>query len=474
MATVSSFPLFAIPESKEIHMVMTASKLGALRRATQTILLLLFLSLMAAAQDIATQADDYIKGKAKNNQFSGAVLIAKGGKVLLSKGYGMANYELDVANTPQTKFRLGSITKQFTALAIMQLQEKGLLSVDDPVTKYFPDYKIAEKVTIHHLLTHTSGIHNFTSDAEYEQTMTLNSPIEKTIGRFKEKPLDFAPGEKWNYSNSGYILLGAIIEKVSSKSYESYLKENIFQPLNMVNTGYDHSEVIIKNRAAGYQMGKNGMVNASYLDMSIPYSAGSLYSTIEDLYLWDRALYTEKLAKRATLEKIFTPFKNNYGYGWGIDEKNGHKRISHNGGINGFTTQINRYVNDDACVIVLSNLTPGQVGKITNDLSAIALGEKPEEAKARTEIKLDPKVYDSYVGQYELTSGFTITVTKEEDRLFAQMTGQDKFELFPESEKDYFLKVVDAQVTFVKNDKGEVTQLVLHQGGRNMSCRKIK
>ena len=455
---------------------MTASKLCALRRTAQTIMLLLLLSLMAAAQDIATQADDYVKAKAKNNQFSGAVLVAKGGKVLLSKGYGMANYELDVANTPQTKFRLGSITKQFTALAIMQLQEKGLLSVDDPVTKYFPDYKIAEKVTIHHLLTHTSGIHNFTSDAEYMQMMTLNSPPEKTIARFKEKPLDFAPGEKWSYSNSGYILLGAIIEKVSGKSYETYLKENIFQPLNMVNTGYDHSEVIIKNRASGYQMGKNGMVNASYLDMSIPYSAGSLYSTVEDLYLWDRALYTEKLLKRTTLEKIFTPFKNDYGYGWAIEEQNGHKRISHNGGINGFSTQINRYVNDDACVIVLSNLASGLVGKITNDLGAIALGEKPVEAKARTEIKVDPKVYDSYVGQYELMPGLVITITKEEGHLFGQATGpgQGKFELFPETEKDYFLKVVDAQITFIKNDKGEVTQLVLHQGGGEMSGKRIK
>ncbi len=454
--------------------MIKANKFAPLKRTVQTILMLVILSVVAAAQDLARQADEYVNGYVKNNQFSGAVLVAKGGKVVLSKGYGMANYELDVANVAQTKFRLGSITKQFTAMAILQLQEKGLLSVDDPVTKYFPDYKIAEKVTIHHLLSHTSGIHNFTSDPEYAQTMTLASPVDKTIARFKDKPLDFAPGEKWNYSNSGYILLGAIIEKVSGKSYEAYLKENVFQPLGMLNTGYDHSDAILKNRAAGYQMGRGGMVNASYLDMTIPHAAGALYSTVEDLYLWDRALYTEKLVKKATLEKIFTPVKNDYGYGWAIENQKDHKRISHNGGINGFGTQINRYVNDDVCVIVLSNLVPSPVGKIANDLGSIALGEKPELAKERKEVKVDPKLYDAYVGQYELAPTFILTVTKEDDHLFAQATGQGKIELFPETEKDYFLKVVDAQVTFVKNDKGEVTQLILHQGGSDRPAKKIK
>jgi Beta-lactamase class C and other penicillin binding proteins len=470
-----SFPFLIKPENiKEIHIVIKASKLALLRRTVQTILLLVILSVVAAAQDVATQVDEYINRYVKNNLFSGAVLVAKGGKVILSKGYGMANYELDVANVAQTKFRLGSITKQFTAMAILQLQEKGLLSVDDLITKYFPDYKIAEKVTIHHLLTHTSGIHNFTNDPEYGQTMMIASPVEKTIARFKDKPLDFAPGEKWDYSNSGYILLGAIIEKASGKSYEDYLKENIFQPLNMVNTGYDHSDALLKNRAAGYQMSRGKIANASYLDMSIPYSAGALYSTVEDLYLWDRALYTEKLVKKATLEKMFTPIKSNYGYGWAIEDQKGHKRISHGGGINGFGTQINRYVNDDACVIMLSNLVPSPVGKISNDLGTIAFGEKLETAKERTEVKVDPKIYDAYVGQYELAPAFILTITKEDDHLFGQATGQGKIEIFPESEKDFFLKITDAQITFVKNDKGEVTQLILHQGGQDRPARKIK
>lgn len=454
--------------------MIKTDKLATLKRTVQTILVIAILSAAAAAQDLARRADEYINRYVKNNQFSGAVLVARGGKVVLSKGYGMANYELDVANVAQTKFRLGSITKQFTAMAILQLQEKGLLSVDDPVTKYFPDYKIAEKVTIHHLLSHTSGIHSFTSDPGYGQIMTLPSPVEKTIARFKDKPLDFAPGEKWDYSNSGYILLGAIIEKVSGKSYEAYLKENIFDPLGMVNTGYDHSDVILKNRAAGYQINGSKMINAPYLDMTIPHAAGALYSNVEDLYLWDRALYTEKLVKKASLEKMFTPVKNYYGYGWAIENQKDHKRISHNGGINGFGTQINRYVNDDVCVIVLSNLVPSPVGKIANDLGTIAFGETLELAKERKEIKVDPKIYDAYAGQYELAPGFILTITREDGRLFSQATGQGKFQIFPESETDYFLKVVDAQLTFVKNDKGEVTHLILHQGGTNPTAKKIK
>lgn len=453
---------------------MKPIRFASFRKSIQTILLLLVLSTIAAAQDMATQADQYLADLAKKNQFSGTAFIAKGGKVVFSKGYGMANFELDVPNTPQTKFRLGSITKQFTAMAIMQLQEKGLLSVDDPITKYFPDYKAAEKVTIHHLLSHTGGIYNFTSGSDYQKMMRVNSPPDQIFAAFKDKPLDFEPGAKWNYSNSGYILLGMIIEKVSGKSYEAYLKENIFQPLNMANTGYDHTDMLLKNRAAGYEVKMGAITNTDFLDMSIPFSAGALYSTVEDLYLWDRALYTEKLVKKATLEKIYTPVKNNYGYGWGIDEQKGHKRIGHGGGINGFVTQINRYVNDDVCVIVLGNMLPARVGKIASDLGLMALGEKVEVVKERKEIKLDPKTYDAYVGVYEFKEGFNMTITREGDHLMVQATGQGKTELFPESEKDFFVKVVDAQISFMKNDKGEVTELVLYQGGQRLLARKVK
>ncbi len=425
-------------------------------------------------QNLESKVDEYIQAHLKLQKFSGSILIAQQGKILLSKGYGMANYELSVPNTPQTKFLLGSITKQFTAMAVMQLQEKGLLSVDDSLKKYIPDYPDGDKITIHHLLTHTSGIPNFTSFPEYTKTMMLASPVEETIERFKNKKLEFIPGEKFSYSNSGYILLGYIIEKVSQKSYEAYLKENILQPLDLENTGYGHNEPILDSRAAGYSWDKDQLVNASYIDMSIPHAAGALYSTVEDLYLWDRALYTEKLIGKTSLEKMFTPFKDDYGYGWAIGKLFKHKRISHSGGINGFTTNISRYPDDDVCIIVLSNFDHSSTAKISQDLAAIVFGEKYEFPKERKEVKVDPKIYEAYVGQYELEPNFIITITKENNRLFAQATGQPEAEIYPESEIKFFLKVVDVQMTFIKDDEGKVTQLILHQGGKDQAAKKVK
>ncbi|MEA1964396.1 MAG: serine hydrolase [Candidatus Aerophobetes bacterium] len=438
------------------------------------LLLLAVLSAFCAAQDIESKVDEYINGYLKMGSFSGSILIAEGGIILLSKGYGMANYENNVPNISQTKFRLGSVTKQFTAMAIIQLEEKGLLKVNDPLSKYLPDYPNGEEITTHHLLTHTSGIPNFTSFPEYRETIMLPSPVEKTIERFKYKPLEFAPGEKFSYSNSGYLLLGYIIEKVSGKSYEEYLKENIFQPLNMTNTGYDHHSTIIKHRASGYLLGVNGLVNADYIDMFIPYAAGALYSTVEDLYLWDRALYTEKLVSKSSLDKMFTPFKGNYGYGWFIMRAFNRKLITHGGVINGFYAYISRYADDEVCIIVLSNIENAPVDKISIDLAAIVFGEKYEISKERTVIKVDSKIYDAYVGQYELSPDFIIAITKENNHLFAQATGQPKFEIYPESEVKFFLKAADAEITFIKDDKGKITRLILHQYGRDYPAKKIK
>ena len=359
-------------------------------------------------------------------------------------------------------------------MAIMQLQEKGLLSVADPIKKYLPDYPNGEKITIHHLLTHTSGIPNLTDFPDFLETMMIPSPVEKTIERFKNKPLEFEPGEKFSYSNSGYVLLGYLIEEISGKSYEAFLNENIFQPLNMTNSGYDHNSTILKNRASGYALGVDGLINASYIDMSLPIGGGALYSNVEDLYLWDRALYTEKLVSKNTLEKMFTPFKENYAYGWSITELFNRKRISHSGGINGFAANISRYVDDDVCIIVLSNFEYAPVGEISKDLAAIVFGEKYELPQERKVVEVDPKIYDAYVGQYQLDTNFVISITKEDNRLFAQATGQPKFEIFSESEVKFFLKVVDAQITFVKNDKGEVMELILHQNGKDHSAKKIE
>lgn len=361
--------------------------LGSVWLAILLVLLLVYLT-SCSGQTLQEKVDEYLNAYEKLGKFSGSVLIAQDGKVLVSKGYGLANHEHNIPNAPLTKFRIGSITKQFTAAAIIQLQENGSLNVDDPLTKYIPDYPSGEKITLHHLVTHSSGIPNLTSFPEHRKTIMIPSPVEKTILRFKDIPLEFAPGEQFKYSSSGYLLLGIIIEKVSGKTYEEFIKENIFLPLGMVNSGYDHHSSILKHRASGYNISKEGRVNAPYLDMSIPHGGGALYSTVEDLYLWDRALYTEKILKRASLDKMFTPFKGNYGYGWRIDTIFGHKRIHHGGSIFGFQTHIARYVDDNIFIVFLCNQRPINTKKISEDLAAIVFGKKyklPPEGKVPSE-----------------------------------------------------------------------------------------
>lgn len=445
------------------------------RRSAITIALLLLFTAIAKAQDPTPKFDEYLNALSGQGRFTGSVLVARDGKVIFSKGYGLANVEFDVANTPRTKFRLGSVTKQFTAAAILLLQERGKLSVQDPICKYVDNCPAAwSEVTIHHLLSHTGGIPNFTNFPDYQTKMMMPVTTQEMTARFKDKPLEFKPGEKWNYSNSGYFLLGYILEKIAGESYESFLQKNIFEPLKLTNTGYDHPDTILKKRATGYSLVKGKMVNSAYIDMTQPYSAGSLYSTVEDLFLWNEALHSDKLLSAKSRELMMTPVKNNYGYGLGVQTKFGRKMVAHGGGINGFATVIARFPDEKVTVVVLRNADYGSPSpdRISLDLAAIVFGEKYEIPTEAKEVKVDPKVYDAYVGQYELAPTFILTVSKEGGRLMAQASGQPPVELFPESETKFFLKVVDAKVTFVKDDTGKVTHLILHQGG-DQKAKKI-
>jgi CubicO group peptidase (beta-lactamase class C family) len=244
---------------------------------------------------------------------------------------------------------------------------------------------------------------NSTAFPDYIRTRREPTTVEGLIGRFRDRPLDFKPGEKWTYSNSGYILLGHVVEKVSGKSYESFLRENIFEPLKMTSTGYDRADEIVKRRARGYAPGPDGgVVNASYIDMSIPFSAGALYSTVGDLYIWDQALYGEKLLKKSSLDAMFTAVRDDYGYGYRVNKLFNRRHVTHGGGIEGFSTSINRFPDDRVTVIVLSNNEAGRSGRVAQDLAAIAFGEKYEVPVERVVAKVNLKIYDAYVGEYEL------------------------------------------------------------------------
>ncbi len=460
-------------------------KFNIVNRLTALIVLCLLFVSFTSAQNAATKLTDqqitakineYMNAAVKVDGFSGSVLVARDGKPIFNKGYGMANIELDVPNSPNTVFRLGSITKQFTGMAIAILQERGKLSVNDPLCKYVADCPAAWKpITVKNLLTHTSGITNYTSFPDFAKTTIMPISTAEMTDLLKTKPLDFTPNEKFSYSNSGYYLLGEIIEKVSGKTYADFLQENIFTPLGMKSTGYDNPLQIIKNRAAGYARTGGETLNASYMDMTVPFAAGALYSTTGDLLLWDQALYTEKLVKQKSLDEIFMPFKNGYGYGWGIGKKFDRRSISHGGGIYGFSTDILRFPDDKVTAIVLTNIQGSPAGKVSNDLAAIVFGEKYEIPQERKEIAVDAKILEKYVGEYKIEQpSITLSIMLENGKLTGQVNGQSKFALSPETETKFFSKDVNATITFAKDAGGQITGLTLNQGGAGFPAKKIK
>lgn len=434
---------------------------------------LLFLAVPCLAQD-AARMDQVIQPYVANHQFMGSVLVARNGQVIYSKGYGSADLEWDVPNSPGTKFRLGSVTKQFTAASILLLEERGKLSVSDPVKKYLPDAPAAwDKITIFHLLTHTSGIPNFTGFADYQKLEPFAATSEQLVARFRDKPLDFEPGEKWQYSNSGYVLLGYLIEKITGESYEKFVRENIFTPLGMKDSGYDSNSEVIPHRASGYVPGKNGFENAGFIHMSIPHGAGALYSTTEDLLKWEQGLFGGKLLKPESLQKMTTPFKSNYAFGLQVETTGGHKVIEHGGGIEGFNTELAYYPDDKLTVVVLGNVNGGAPGDIARKLAAIAHGETVKLQSERKEITLDPKVLARYVGAYQMAPGVNMLVTLENNQLFSKLGNQGALPIFPESETMFFYKAVDAQIEFPKDGQEKASQLTLHQNGRDQVAKRL-
>lgn len=331
----------------------------------------------AISPDLISSIDTLLTNLVDNNLLTGSVLIGQQGTILFSKGYGLADRENDTANTVTTRFRLGSITKQFTAMAILMLEAQGKLKVSDPICNYLADCPSTwNAITIHHLLTHTSGITEYLSLAEVTTTIATPSAPDQIIARFSNLPLDFQPGERWSYSNSGYVVLGYIIEQVSGRTYEDFLQQSIFIPLNLQNTGYDHNS---NGLAVGYK--DRYSHPATFIDMSIPFSAGALYSSVEDLYTWEKALSTEQLVPKNYLDKMFThqvdiPDSNGwgYGYGWIIATEFDRPVFYHGGLVHGFSTIVTRYVDDDIVIIVLSNQESQDVGLIEETIAKKLFG----------------------------------------------------------------------------------------------------
>jgi hypothetical protein len=294
------------------------------------------------------------------------------------------------------------------------------------------------------------------------------------VARFRDKPLDFQPGEKWSYSNSGYVLLGYLIETINGETYAKFVQDNIFTPLGMKNSGYDSNSAIIPHRAMGYSPAPDGLSNTGYINMTVPFSAGGLYSTTEDLLRWEQGLFGGKLLSPASLQEMTTPFKDDYAFGLQVHTVNGRKVIDHGGGIEGFNTMLAYYPDDKLTVVVLGNENGTAPQEIARDLGTLAEGGKVVLPSERKEVHIDPKTFDAYVGYYQFTPTFVLNVTRNGDHFMTQATGQGPVEIFPESDREFFAKVVDAQITFVTDSAGRATEIILHQGGMDQHAKRVE
>lgn len=427
-----------------------------------------------SAADIAAKTDEYMNALLKVKGVGGSVLISRKGDQIVNRGYGYADAAAKVPNAPNTKFRIGSITKQFTAAAVLLLQDKGMLSVNDPACKYLEDCpETWKQVTIHQLLSHTSGITNFTALPEFRTKKTEDLKPYDVLAMVKSLPLRSTPGEKFEYSNTNYTILGFVIEKASGRPYDVFLKENIFGPLGLADTGYDFGRERLPNAALGYSKRGDEVVPASAISMQVPYAAGALYSTVGDLFKWQDALLGGKLLKAESLAAMLAPNLNGYGYGIGKGTTTGRERIAHAGGIDGFSSNIAILPAEKVVVIVLLNSDAVMANLVSRDLEAIVFGEKYTVPQERKAVSVDPKLLDSYAGQYQVAPGLVFNIARTSIGLTFQPTGQPTpVEIFAESDSKFFLKVVDAQITFVKDADGKVTGLEFQQAGRTTKAKR--
>lgn len=561
----------------------------------------IFISLIAAliiansifAQQNVKKIDQLMKQYSDYGQFNGSVLVAENGKVIYKKGFGMANLEWNVSNQPDTKFRIASVTKQFTAALVLQLVQEGKIKLEGKITDYLTDYRkdTGGKVTVHELLNHTSGI------PDYKNVTSNPYSATEFVKKYMSGDLEFEPGSKYKYNNGGYSILGAIIETVTGKTYETNLQERILKPLGMTNSGYAHNSSVLLKQAGSYEKTPAGYVSAPYIDMAIPYAAGSMYSTVEDLYLWDQSLQQDKILSAESKRLMFTPGLGSYGYGIRItDQPLGKsnqkiKIIWHGGaGVNGFASLVSRAIEKRQTVIVLDNA--GNVlnlSKITNSIFAILNGQPfdaPKKSIAETlyktatekniasaiaeyrklraensqtfdfsenelntlgyqllnlkrtkdaieifnlnaemfpasanvydtlgeaylsdgqkepalanykkaieidltnanalqivkrlegkETKIDTSGFAAYVGEYQVTPKLILTITKEGDKLFGQLSGQEKLAIEAVSETQFTMPAVKANISFEKDAVGKITGLLLSQGSRTAKAPKVK
>jgi len=428
---------------------------------------------------VASQLEAYLKPFAETGNFTGAVLIARKGKVLFRHAYGMANYELQVPNSPATRFHIASVSKPFTAIAILQLEERGRLSIGDPVARFMPGFPNGDRIKLEHLLTHTSGIPNVNDLPDYDTFARSPHTVEQLVAKFSSLPLDFQPGTDYHYSNSNYNLLALVLEKVSGQSYGDYVRKHIVDPAGMQNTGHDGDALrLIPLAASGYEpAGINSYEKAAYLDWSNKTGNGSLYSTVDDLYRFDRALNTDTLLKAATRRKYFVEGRGNR-FGW-FNRKRGARRVmSSNGRSPGFTAQLDRFPDDDVTVIVLSNsyATVSQ-DPIAAGMAAVVFGEQPEKLPAMRAVAIPRTTLASYAAQYQYGPDYFIpnakfTLTVDGGALLLEL-GSFRTPLVPVSATEFMERNFLGRVVF-SSAGGKVDGMTYRYAGKDFVAHRLE
>lgn len=415
---------------------------------------------------IIARLDDYLRSANNAYRFNGVALVLKNDEVLLNKGYGFSDMNAKTLNTPETRFPILSITKTLTSTIILKLQDEGKLSVKDKLNKFFPDYPNGSKITIHHLLTHSSGIYNYTVDVSIEDSTIVNYPQSKEtiLNHFKNKSVDFAPGKNYSYNNSGYFLLGLIIEKVTGKPYETVVREIIFDPLRMTQSGFDLINLPKQKKAQGYEIwNEKETIPYKHYDSTFAYSAGSIYSTTTDLIKWAKAVSSRQILKPQTWELAFKPKIRNYGYGWMSGQFFEKKYIRHSGGYPGYMSEFIYYPNDGFIIILLNNF-----GSYDNNVWSVGMGiscivhQLPyDNWQLRKEIEVHKNILEKYVGYYESKGKENVRIKLKEENLYAEMEGLADMLLHAESETVFFLENFNSVLTF--ND----AKVTIHAHGKD-------
>jgi CubicO group peptidase (beta-lactamase class C family) len=444
--------------------VTTRASRTLLHRITTVVLTLFVSTIPLFAQTSHEKFDNYVQAYVRNGDFSGSVLIAKRSHVLFRKSYGMANHEWNIPNSDTTKFHIASVTKTFTAAAILILEKQGRLKLSDPLSKYVPGYLNGDRITIEQMLVHSSGLPDFYSLPDYPAKKFQRVTLPDLIAWVKSKPLDFLPGSKTSYSNTGYGFLAYIMEQVSGRPYEQFVSEEILRPVAMKETGALLDDALIANRADGYQpaLVESGLRNAPFYDKTILTGSGSLYSTTGDLYLW---------AKAIEAGRFFDMRKLSYPYGWGARQsKTGHRYIEQDGRAPGFASHISIFPDDDLFVIVLGNLEDAAVNTIADNLAGIALGESPAAPPQRPRKTIAADQVEDYAGTYEVNPAFLLDVRAHGSDLYLRGTGGDYLPLEPLGKESFFYRQMYVKVDF-KRDKAGKIEALLWNG--EYPCKKV-